>query len=1493
MSTLDGKTIASTFKDLLQVSNNNVGVDETIRYIEDGEGTVTALAISTSMVELSGDLVPAQDVTFDIGSATHRFKDLYLSGNTIHLGDTTFSTSDLQALKDVQTIGVSNLPTFSEVATPAQGAKADSAIQPNDTRDLMPFSNMSQDIGSTANHWMHVYTHHLSAHGDVIVGGSIHGPATLTIDPAAVGDNTGKVVIAGDLQVDGDTTTVNSTELKVSDKTITVGDGATDATQVDGAGVEVAGSGATITYTSDNDSWNTNKTLIAPTLQSENTVTEQLNVTGNAVVDQMDLTAIEQVKNDQATAVFIYDTGKDSDSGAWRARTDHTSWYNEILNSDTRGTRREFPAIAVIVAETDKVTIYDGDDPELPMWMVIDGEWLTDGSIISLCMLNGDLYIGTPDKGLRFFKFIEDTLGRYSTGDLGIWGANIEERQSVADVTFTRDSESTIVNNTINDLDITTLPGSPVNPNTNLPVPTIAVATEGGVSVIKDDGTIVSKDSFITTYTSHNICRNIMFDGDEIIFTNWNNASQLTLTRYNLDLTHKIFEYTSYGNHAFGYDAKIPFKDHMRIYGGFDINSDTISLGTDAGLVNVAQNKQNPTDPLFCHVTNDYNTGWVTSDCKLITLCDTTAELVGLDDQQHLVLQDTFESDVTGWTQVDPASNPNSTFVWNDGHGMGIRAAGEGFRWSKPVATIPGVEYSVSFGMLSGSGVGYYVANSDDASSGDWEVIANNGAVISDTGTYNFVATQDITYIVLNTSQEDIYVHYDNLTIKQTNQLTRNWQFNPDISWQTDGWRLDVPGTWTMDNNVLEQVIPATSDGFRAAQQRFVLEPGQSYELSFDLKSIFSNGTAFLKINNGHVDTASDTDYILALRLDSTHSNSVNNLLPGEKITTTFTPTSANVTVGLVSNYDSNARVELIKNGSFDQSGYEGGARHWEAGNNWSIAGQGSATTNNFNAGGDRLDRALIQRGRLIPGQRYEISFVVDGFSDWEGDDLVVIYASGNDDDLVGGSGGANNYEIHTVTPATTVGSTVTSEFVASSTDLYIWTSASGSVSNIKNLTIDNVSVKASGGAIDNFSIKPTNNLITHGVFNHVDTSDTAFESYISNRWYGQDPDDNTYVFGRPEIVQRRLRLHNVGNYTGRLVQEIETEIGETYVFACDGYVGTTGGFALTKTDHKNGDLGSGSNSVSSETFTSDQRASITFVATAAKTYVRLSTGSNNSEHQYSEFDNITLHKAVKDRTINDKGLEIHGSLLTGPVAPGAEIVAYSDFSDDSYLVQPYNSDLDFGTDDFCFIGWIKTDSTGNQKIFTRDADSDNRFQIYSINGGVGLYTQDNGDRSYYVSNKIISDGEWHQFCCARRDGVLEVFVDGVKDTGSSQQGTINVPRNITAPGTASRVGNTHTYGIDPWDGAIAMLRVNKIVPTSDQIAKMYHDERQLFKPDSRVTLFDSNDSVTALHVDDHDQLHVGTSKGKSVFNGLTRVDHHDTQINNIIETSGDFTIER
>ena len=104
-------------------------------------------------------------------------------------------------------------------------------------------------------------TGNINITGNATLTGYLAGPATFTIDPAQVGDNTGTVVIAGDLQVDGTTTTINSTTLVVDDKNIVVASGAADATAANGAGLTVDGASATFTYAATGDKWTANKPL--------------------------------------------------------------------------------------------------------------------------------------------------------------------------------------------------------------------------------------------------------------------------------------------------------------------------------------------------------------------------------------------------------------------------------------------------------------------------------------------------------------------------------------------------------------------------------------------------------------------------------------------------------------------------------------------------------------------------------------------------------------------------------------------------------------------------------------------------------------------------------------------------------------------------------------------------------------------------------------------------------------------------------------------------------------------------------------------------------------------------------------------------------------------------------------------------------------------------------------------------------------------------------
>ena len=85
----------------------------------------------------------------------------------------------------------------------------------------------------------------------------LHGPSTFTIDPATVGDNTGTVVIAGNLTVNGTTTTVNSNTVNIGDNIITLNSDET-GTPSQNAGIEIergTDTNKTFLWNETNDAW--------------------------------------------------------------------------------------------------------------------------------------------------------------------------------------------------------------------------------------------------------------------------------------------------------------------------------------------------------------------------------------------------------------------------------------------------------------------------------------------------------------------------------------------------------------------------------------------------------------------------------------------------------------------------------------------------------------------------------------------------------------------------------------------------------------------------------------------------------------------------------------------------------------------------------------------------------------------------------------------------------------------------------------------------------------------------------------------------------------------------------------------------------------------------------------------------------------------------------------------------------------------------------------
>ena len=102
---------------------------------------------------------------------------------------------------------------------------------------------------------------------DIVIDGNVIRAIgqNLVLDPSPDGPP-GTVVIQGDLQVEGTTTTINSTELTINDKLIVLGNGAPDSSSVNGGGILLDGANASLTYNASTDFWEFNKDITAPNL---------------------------------------------------------------------------------------------------------------------------------------------------------------------------------------------------------------------------------------------------------------------------------------------------------------------------------------------------------------------------------------------------------------------------------------------------------------------------------------------------------------------------------------------------------------------------------------------------------------------------------------------------------------------------------------------------------------------------------------------------------------------------------------------------------------------------------------------------------------------------------------------------------------------------------------------------------------------------------------------------------------------------------------------------------------------------------------------------------------------------------------------------------------------------------------------------------------------------------------------------------------------------
>ena len=363
-------------------------------------------------------------------------------------------------------------------------------------------------------------------------------------------------------------------------------------------------------------------------------------------VEIENIAAIKTKTADTATDVFVYDTRKDSDGGAWRKRTQDTSWYNEGIGP-YRGHRKEFPAVAVIVASSSALTIYDADDSNCSMWMVIvkdNAKWLkhsTSGPN-SVVALNGNVVsCGAGDQGrLSVINFVSDN--GYVTETSYTYRHNwIATRNSTGVGPNDTLNPRHILNIDCKDVAITVLPNAPIDESTGLPIPTIAVATTAGLSIIKDDGIVVDK----AVTNGDTDVGNLDFTNDGNLLVTRNNYNYVVITKligdesvsYPSQYTSNINYFRAGGTHnppphspagsseISGYN----FANLVKSMRGTDL-----ALADTYGLSIFSVDRDLPSaSNLVTYITKDYNTGWMVGNTKGAWLASTdTTNITGTGD---------------------------------------------------------------------------------------------------------------------------------------------------------------------------------------------------------------------------------------------------------------------------------------------------------------------------------------------------------------------------------------------------------------------------------------------------------------------------------------------------------------------------------------------------------------------------------------------------------------------------------------------------------------------------------------------------------------------------------------------------------------------------------------------------------------------------------------------------------------------------------------------
>jgi len=468
------------------------------------------------------------------------------------------------------------------------------------------------------------------------------------------------------------------------------------------------------------------------------------NTVGEINIDKIKGRLTEDVTSGsyRGKTLFVYDTRKDSDGGAWRKRTSHTSWYNESPSA-TRGARKDFPSVAIIAfddATPDSVTIYDGDDPNLPMWMVFNSVYTGSnyGGLINILSAGSggiSALNGTIVGGRSFVSLIDDNLGGfwYTDGFYKNSGEGIINRNNL--YLHKRHNSVGILNATIYDVAMTVLPDAPIDTGTGLPTPTIAFGTASGACATYTAGDGGLKESSIYDVTGFSPCDTVDFSDDKLLIhvmigtTTYASVGRRKLTA---DIALNSWEFGDQWNTGHpDKRANLPksmtkallTKTNKLVFGGASaapINTTTYLENRGIFQIQMDPSVEKNGDQSFnkCEITTTYNTGWMHGNTRRTNLATTDSSSVL--SSTNLISNGDFSNGTTGWAaHRTDGSNVNSLTINGSGQAVWTVTSGSYWFYQQVTGLVPGKTYMVTATLVSRTTTAWIRVGSGNGGSGD------------------------------------------------------------------------------------------------------------------------------------------------------------------------------------------------------------------------------------------------------------------------------------------------------------------------------------------------------------------------------------------------------------------------------------------------------------------------------------------------------------------------------------------------------------------------------------------------------------------------------------------------------------------------------------------------------------------------------------------------------------------------------------------------------